>query len=102
MLNNLNYGNLIILYSTNNLVPLLTSSFFVNDFLFRKIKASPLIFYSLNRFFRVEKYLKLLKVSKEECLLKLIQVLKYCTCSILNEMNFITKVFLFSLTRKQL
>ena len=102
ILDNLNHGNLVILYSINKLVPSLTSSFFLEDFLLRKIKASPLIFYFLDRFFYPEKYLKLLKVSKQEALYKLIQMLRYSTCIVLNKMNFTSKLFLFNLSRRQI
>lgn len=102
ILNNLNQGNLIILYSINNLVSPLTSSFLSQDLLFKKLKISPLVFYSFSRFFYPEKYLKVLKASKQECFYKLLQVLRYHTSIILNEIVFTNKLFLFNLIRRQI
>jgi hypothetical protein len=100
MLNSLNQGNLTILYSINNLSSSLTNHFFIEDFLLRKIKMSPLIFYSFNRFFHPEKYFKLLKLAKQEYFYKIIVMLKYSSCTILNEMISTSKFFLLKLNRK--
>jgi hypothetical protein len=98
--NSLNQGNLIILYSTDNLA--LTNKFFVADLFLKKIKMSPLIFYFLNRFFFPKKFFSVCEAFKHEIFYNLICVLEYRSHDISNKLISGRRFLFHSLNTKRL
>jgi hypothetical protein len=97
--NNLNQGNLIILYSNSD--SLLTNKFFVTDLLLKKIKMSPLIFYFLDRFFFPKDFFNICKTSKYDVYYNLICVLQYRNYDFSNKLTLVNKLLLHNLNSKR-
>lgn len=100
---NLNQGNLAILYSKNTSISFLSSEFLLTDLFLKKIKASPLIFYVLNRFFFPKDFLsKVCKITKSQAFYGLICILQCHSYQIVDKLTLVNKLLLHSLNSKQL
>ena len=98
--NNLNNGNLVILYSNKRSTSLTIDKFFAADQFLKKIKMFPLIFYFLGKFLFLKDFLKISKLSKNEVFHGLVSILQYCNYNIANKLIYCNKLFVYNLNRK--
>jgi len=99
LLNDLNYGNLVIFYFKNDLgLPLISSNV---DLLLKNTTFLPLFFYFEKRFFYGKDFLNALKTSKIEAHKQLVNVLQYCSSNLQNKLALSISQFLFILNIKK-
>ena len=98
--NNLNNGNLVILYSNKRSTSLTIDKFFAADQFLKKIKMFPLIFYLLGKFLFLKDFSKISKFSKNEVFHGLVSILQHGNYDIANKLIFCNKLFLRNLNRK--
>ena len=97
---NLNNGNLVILYSNKSSTSSIINRLFATDQFLKKIKIFPLIFYFLGKFLFFRDFLKISKFSKNEAFYNLIYILQHGNYYIANKLILCNKLFLCNLNFK--
>ncbi len=102
LLNSLNHGNLFILYSYNYANVFALNKIFNAELSLKKINIFPLIFYYLDRFFYLQDFLEISRISRIDAFSKLISILEYHNYSALNKLVYSNKYLLFNLPTKKI
>jgi hypothetical protein len=97
---NLNNGNLAILYSNKSSTSSIINRLFTTDQFLKKIKIFPLIFYFLGKFLFFRDFLRISKFSKNEAFYNLIYTLQHGNYYIANKLILCNKLFLCNLNFK--
>jgi ribosomal protein L10 len=102
LLNSLNHGNLFILYSYNYANVFALNKIFNAELSLKKINIFPLIFYYLDRFFYLQDFLEISRISRIDAFSKLISILEHHNYSALNKLVYSNKYLLFNLPTKKI
>ena len=98
--NNLNNGNLAILYSNKSSISFVTNAFFTTNPLLKKVKMFPLLFYFLGKFLFLRDFLNISKLSKNEVFYNFIHILQYANYDIVNKLTSCNKLLVCNINYK--